>query len=615
MKKNKFLAGLLCAALILALLPTTALAAAGYTLYYSSSDGKLHQGSFGGPVYPGSGSTYSGSGTTLTLNGVNFETKAATALRLPGGTTLVLNGTNSVESTAAGVAATYGIYVNGNLTVSGTGSLTAKAGKATDSGSGNKFSFGVYAAGTLSVTSGSLTGVGDAASGDGIIGGNYGMSRGVYADATINVSGGVLTGRSEVPAGSSAGFESTGVRSSSIDVSGGTLTGTAAAAANESYGVHSNNITVSGGQLTANTTGAGGTASALNWPLTLGSGVTAEVKAATNSAGSNATDVDAADTGDPSYKWVRAAVKYTVTLDPTGGAGGTASIVATYGDPMPAITLPTRANCIFNGYFDAQTGGTKYYNSDGTSAKAWDKGVATLYAQWMTVASVTVLPATASVQKGGTQSFTATVIGTNGPAQTVTWTVEGGTASTIDASGNLTVGATETATTLTVRATSTLDTSKSGTATVTVTTPSTVTSVTVSPATASVNKGGSVSFAATVTGTGSPSQTVTWTVEGGTASTIDANGVLTVAAGETATTLTVRATSTLDTSKSGTATVTVTTPPLPPTPIHYQITEGQAGEWTQGSSNGLRFTANADYSKFSSVSVDNSIIAGGSVHH
>ena len=89
--------------------------------------------------------------------------------------------------------------------------------------------------------------------------------------------------------------------------------------------------------------------------------------------------------------------------------------------------------------------------------------------------------------------------------------------------------------------------------------------------------------------------------------TVDTNGVLTVAAGETATTLTVRATSTVDTSKSGTATVTVTPSPAP---ARYQIIEGQAGEWMQGGGSGLRFTANADYSKFTSVSVDNFVIAG-----
>jgi hypothetical protein len=85
------------------------------------------------------------------------------------------------------------------------------------------------------------------------------------------------------------------------------------------------------------------------------------------------------------------------------------------------------------------------------------------------VTSVTVSPKTPNVEKGGSQQFTATVTGTNNPAQTVTWTIEtagknAGTA--IDSTGKLTVAAAETLTSLTVKATSTVDTSKSDTATV-----------------------------------------------------------------------------------------------------------------------------------------------------
>lgn len=87
----------------------------------------------------------------------------------------------------------------------------------------------------------------------------------------------------------------------------------------------------------------------------------------------------------------------------------------------------------------------------------------------------------------------------------------------------------------------------------------TVTMVSVSPATASVGKGDTESFSATVAGTNSPSQSVTWSVTGGISGTsISPSGVLTVAAGETASTLTVTATSVFDDSKSGSATVTVT---------------------------------------------------------
>lgn len=90
------------------------------------------------------------------------------------------------------------------------------------------------------------------------------------------------------------------------------------------------------------------------------------------------------------------------------------------------------------------------------------------------------------------------------------------------------------------------------------TTTTTVTSVTVSPASAAVQKGNTRQFTAMVRGTNNPAQTVSWAVTGGKTGTGISNaGLLTVASDETAAALTVTATSTADTTKSGTATVTV----------------------------------------------------------
>jgi hypothetical protein len=93
-------------------------------------------------------------------------------------------------------------------------------------------------------------------------------------------------------------------------------------------------------------------------------------------------------------------------------------------------------------------------------------------------------------------------------------------------------------------------------------TASLVSSVTVTPASATVTRGSTTQFTAEVEVTEeSTAKTITWTVEGASkkdGTTIDANGKLTVAADEAKdSTLTVKATSTVDTSKSGTATVTV----------------------------------------------------------
>ena len=90
----------------------------------------------------------------------------------------------------------------------------------------------------------------------------------------------------------------------------------------------------------------------------------------------------------------------------------------------------------------------------------------------------------------------------------------------------------------------------------------TVTEVTVTPPAAMVTKGDEQQFTATVTGENNPAQTVTWTVRGGKEGTGITDGLLTVAADETAETLTVVATSTLDQTKSGEATVTVTEAPV-----------------------------------------------------
>ncbi|MDL2295926.1 InlB B-repeat-containing protein, partial [Lachnospiraceae bacterium OttesenSCG-928-E19] len=75
---------------------------------------------------------------------------------------------------------------------------------------------------------------------------------------------------------------------------------------------------------------------------------------------------------------------YTVTLSAPGATTqGTASVTVIFGSPMPTATMPQRTGWDFVGFFDAITGGTQYYNSDGTSTRTWDvTGNKTLYAQW-----------------------------------------------------------------------------------------------------------------------------------------------------------------------------------------------------------------------------------------
>ena len=104
-----------------------------------------------------------------------------------------------------------------------------------------------------------------------------------------------------------------------------------------------------------------------------------------NSAGSGLTPLNRTDLTTLYAHWV--ADSYTVTLNANGGSGGKTSVTATYGQELPALLssdLPTRSGYTFNGYYTSTSGGTCYYNSDGSSTDStWNTaGAGTLYARW-----------------------------------------------------------------------------------------------------------------------------------------------------------------------------------------------------------------------------------------
>lgn len=84
-----------------------------------------------------------------------------------------------------------------------------------------------------------------------------------------------------------------------------------------------------------------------------------------------------------------------------------------------------------------------------------------------------------------------------------------------------------------------------------------VTSVTVSPATATVAGGQSAQFTATVVTSYFAPKSVVWSVDDDTKATVDQSGKVTIMADAEAGTVTVTATSTFDSSKKGTATITI----------------------------------------------------------
>lgn len=84
-----------------------------------------------------------------------------------------------------------------------------------------------------------------------------------------------------------------------------------------------------------------------------------------------------------------------------------------------------------------------------------------------------------------------------------------------------------------------------------------VTSVTVSPATATVAAGQSAQFTAAVETTDFAPKSVVWSIDDSTKATVDQSGKVTIIEGAEAGTVTVTATSTFNSNKKGTATITV----------------------------------------------------------
>ncbi|MBS0394697.1 MAG: hypothetical protein JSR54_08730 [Proteobacteria bacterium] len=183
----------------------------------------------------------------------------------------------------------------------------------------------------------------------------------------------------------------------------------------------------------------------------------------------------------------------------------------------------------------------------------------------LTPTSVSISPTGANVQAGiGTQAFTASASGVTNPS--INWQVNGvtggnSTVGTISSTGFYTAPAEVPSTsTVTVTATLTSDTTKSASASVSIKQP---VKVSVSPGTATTQAGnGTQAFVATVSNTTNTG--VTWAVNGitggnATVGTISTSGVYAAPAAVPSTgSVTITATSVVDTKRSGSAKDTVT---------------------------------------------------------
>lgn len=192
---------------------------------------------------------------------------------------------------------------------------------------------------------------------------------------------------------------------------------------------------------------------------------------------------------------------------------------------------------------DVIIGEVKFYKTGGTTPVT------------PTVNSVTVSPASVTLDPNGTQQLTANVDATPASAdKTVTWTSSNPSVATVSESGLVTAVAQGTAT---ITATSNLDNTKSGTCSVTVNAPAApipVTAISIKSST-TLGIGESETLAITYTpADANQGKAVTWTSANSSIATVDANGKVTgVAAGTT----TVTATSTTDPNIKSSCTVTI----------------------------------------------------------
>lgn len=251
--------------LCLALLPSTALAAepATETADFTASDGGaaaialLNAAKWDNAE----NSTWDSATKTLTLKGVNFQTTAGTAVKLPAGSIIVLAdrthnniyGGDAEANETGGYQvkiSVYGIYAEGALTIQGAGGLNVRSGKHTNTGNAWTYSTALYAKGLVTVEGGKveLTG-GETKNGDCAFSTGLELPEGSGLYVTggeVTAKGGESTDTEDGKANSSfsRGIDAYGA---SVSVSGsGKLTGDAA----DKHGGLSWGVYISGGDLT-----------------------------------------------------------------------------------------------------------------------------------------------------------------------------------------------------------------------------------------------------------------------------------------------------------------------------------------------------------------------------
>src|SRR5262249_19262051 len=246
--------------------------------------------------------------------------------------------------------------------------------------------------------------------------------------------------------------------------------------------------------------------------------------------------------------------------DPSIGAGKPGSTITGNADMTEGVFYFPTTSLSYSGNSEGNAGNYLILVADTitVTGSAYRKAIYPSRSPLSPPIAVSVTPATGTLYDGQSQQFTATVSYSVNTA--LTWTVSPAGAGTISSAGLYTAPASITSQqAVTITATSQADTTKSATATITFMPP---VGVTVAPATATLYGSQSQQFTSTVTNTANPA--VTWSITPSGVGTISATGLYTAPASiTTQQTVTVRATSQADTTKSATATVTL----LPPVSV------------------------------------------------
>jgi len=326
------------------------------------------------------------------------------------------------------------------------------------------------------------------------------------------------------------------------------VTVAAAATVTISIAPTSVSLTTGGSQQFTATVG-GSTNTAVTWSATGGSISAAGLYTAPSTAGTfTITATSAADPTKSASAIVSVSAPQVVAVSIAPGSaalttGGTRQFTATVtGTTNTAVTWSATGGSVVSGLYTApNTAGT--FTVTATSVADSTKSASATVTVTAPVVTVTISPTSASMLTGATQQFTASVSGSSNTA--VTWSATGGSV----ASGLYT--APNTAGSYIITATSAADSTKSASATVTVSAP--VVTVSISPTSASMQTGGTQQFTASISG--SSNTAVNWSASSG---SITSTGMYT--APTAAGTFTVKATSAADSTKSASATVTVSAP-------------------------------------------------------